>query len=466
MTTDGHRQGIGRIWNDEKGIGVIMADFWGSMTEGFNKGVPLGVRSYERSKDDERLNRQEKRLDAQDTREGMRLQSNLQEASDRQADRVQRLGLDTETHAKAMAAADLELEEKREKQRVKNVGLGILMAKTLAGAGEERGALAIAKNTYNKNVNNGDEMVLFSREDKPDAVFPDGKKWSDYPEEAKYLVSSRQYGTIPFKSAGDLIKIMEPIASSPEKLLEYERGQRDKVDALNAAADPIRAEDGKLYIKKLTMTRTGTEAKMVPYDGPEPMTAADIAVATLKRHGLDTPENIAVAAGVREKAKAPEMQQKVAGFEATFGRQPSEKEKRLMAGLEKVPESSGKMDDFTKQELLNIRADRGSLKSEILRLRGNPATLDTSKPGKIEKVFSEEQRDRLADLEDELNMLNEREKDLLGGKKATPPPKQVAAPQPGILSENEARKQLTAKGINGADQDKWISTYKQAGKVR
>jgi len=49
-----------------------------------------------------------------------------------------------------------------------------------------------------------------------------------------------------------------------------------------------------------------------------------------------------------------------------------------------------------------------------------------------------------------------------------PQPKSDLKETPGnnLLSESDARRQLESKGVKGAEQDKWIETYKKEGKVK
>jgi hypothetical protein len=280
-----------------------MAGFWDSATEGFNKGVPLGVRAAERSKEDERLNRQENRLDKQEERSGMQLQANLQEASDRQYERTQRLGMETESHEKTMQAEDLRLEEADRKQRQDKFRTAYVVAKALAEDGKERPAAGIIGQAYNKLVKDGNETIIIAKADKPD-----DPKWKDVPEDTQYLVGSPQFGVSPHKSIKDVLKVLEPYALDPEKFMEHERQAKTAVDDKNAAEKPFRGADNKLYVKKWSLSNDSKKTDVVPYEGPEPMNSEEEKVRGILNipDKLLSKEGKKVVLGLREKEKSPD----------------------------------------------------------------------------------------------------------------------------------------------------------------
>ncbi|OPY89017.1 MAG: hypothetical protein A4E71_00097 [Smithella sp. PtaU1.Bin162] len=240
----------------------MAVDFWDSATEGFNKGVALGVRNTERAEERKYRDRAETRRDEEAKRQ--------QESHNLQM----RLGAKTEK------ATGIELQEKEEQQRQKNFKRSYVIAKALADSGDERPAWSLVSESYNKLVNNGDEMMVFHKDDKGDLEFPGGKKWDDYPG-AKHLIVTRKYGAVPVKNISDALKIIEPF-TDPEKFMEYERQQKSAVESLNASEKPFRGKDGKLYKKEWSLTRTGKKSKDVPYEGVEHMSVEEQKVRNIK----------------------------------------------------------------------------------------------------------------------------------------------------------------------------------------
>lgn len=272
----------------------MAVDFWDSATEGFNKGVALGVRNAERAEERKYRDRAETRRDEESKRQ--------QESHDLQM----RLGVKTEK------ATDIDLEEKEEKNRQRNFKRSYVIAKALADSGDERPAWSLVSESYNKLVNNGDEMMVFHQEDKPNLELPGGKTWKDFPD-AKHLIVTRKYGAVPVKNISDALNIIEPF-TDPEKFMEYERTQKASVENLNAAEKPFRGKDGKLYKKEWSLTRTGKKSKDVLYEGVEQMPEAEQKIEVvndLVKRKLVTPEEGRILLGVREKEKQPEEPSKV-----------------------------------------------------------------------------------------------------------------------------------------------------------
>lgn len=201
-----------------------MADFWDYATEGFNRGVPLGVRTAERGQD---LKIEQDRWNKDyDLRKD-------------EADRSK------ERHGLQMKTAKIELGEKEEKQRQTNFRRSFVMAKALADTGDEEAAGTLISQAYTKLVNNGDEAQFIYKKHSPE-----NKIWKTAEgKDAEVLMLSRQHGLVPYKSLKDVLKVLEPYAMDSDKLIEYEREERNKLDERNAGEKPFRAKDGKLYVK-------------------------------------------------------------------------------------------------------------------------------------------------------------------------------------------------------------------------
>jgi hypothetical protein len=57
-------------------------------------------------------------------------------------------------------------------------------------------------------------------------------------------------------------------------------------------------------------------------------------------------------------------------------------------------------------------------------------------------------------------------KDTTQTKKENKTGRDDSEKKPSLLTESDARKQMTAKGVVGDEQDKWINIYRQLGKVK
>jgi hypothetical protein len=291
-----------------------MAGFWDRMSEGFTQGVPLGVRTAERAQDqareDERIAKHDAYLGRQEDRAGAQLELDRS----REARAALQSEREAESHRhnirlgkKQEEAVDLELERKKDEKRRKDFQVGIGSSIGLAKVGLERDAIYKAADTYRNNANNGDDLLVFWKDDKPDMKLPDGKTWKDFPEDTKYLVVSQQFGVNPFKSAQAFLDVLEPYATDPGKLIEYERNIRKTDEEWDAQQKSFIGKDGKPYIKKRVRTANRVEYKDVPYTGQEAMAPTEEKINTvndLVQRGKLTKEEGRVLLGV-SKAESP-----------------------------------------------------------------------------------------------------------------------------------------------------------------
>lgn len=235
--------------------------FWRGMSQGFEQGVPLGVRAADRAEEKRRWEIENTREEA---REGRQKTSHDQQIQ---------LG------KKQLESADLELQAGRDQARQKNFRRVYITAKALADDGDEEAAGSMISQAYNKMVNNGDEVRLIFKKHKPDDEV--WKKSEN--KDANILVLSKTNGLRRAKTMSDILKSLKSYADDPDKFFEHERQERAKVDDLNAQEKPFRGKDNRLYVRKWSLTASnGKQAEIVPYTGQEPMSAIEQTINAVK----------------------------------------------------------------------------------------------------------------------------------------------------------------------------------------
>ncbi len=205
-------------------------NFWESMNEGFNRGVPLGIHIAEQGREEARLKRAEEReKEAHDLR--MRL-GNIQTES-----------------------AQLELDERKRKAQHSKIQTGVASMIGLRDAAKKTGnqaleddAIKIGEELYRNLYPDGNDVMIFRRD-----WDPNNKIWEGQDKSTKYMcITGREGGAVqktPLKSIDEFVALFEPY-------LDYETYSKD-MKALakerrefNAAAmqKPFTGKDGKNYV--------------------------------------------------------------------------------------------------------------------------------------------------------------------------------------------------------------------------
>jgi len=252
-----------------------MSDPWKYARQGFDRGVPRGVRAKERAED---LRFREEDL-------GLRKES---------GERAER-GLKVQEAGEERAQKEFDA-----KETVKKARSTLNVARAQVANDNAFAAAKTMTDYYSSQIPNGDEIRVFLREHQAD-----NPAFADVPPEHNVVVQSRTGGIQSFK---DLNAVIEKAAAMADvkSITDAYQGARQRLAEKNAAAaeTPFMAEDGKYYVNTYTMGPGGVpvQDKQVPYTGKAP-------------------------AGVRT------------GLKAGLGREPSEKETQIKLGLrEKIEE--------------------------------------------------------------------------------------------------------------------------------
>lgn len=308
-----------------------MAGFWDSMNEGFDKGVPLGVRAAERAQEDKYRQSAENRAVSQEKRA-------------------------SETHAVALKEANVRTQEADQRQRQDKFRTAYVVAKALAEDGKERPAAGIIGQAYNKLVNDGNEAIIIAKEDRPD-----DPKWAEFPEDTQYLVGSPKFGVTPYKSMKDVLKTLEPYAMDSKKYIEHEDTARREVSTRNAenATKIIFGQDGRPYIKQEKLTARGVESAFFPYVGPMPESATQGKIREAKKAEKEAgiPLDMGIVLGQKKASTEAELiSARAKAAEAGTGGKPTELQKNynFLKGL---------FPNLSDEEVLG-KARKGDLPSE------------------------------------------------------------------------------------------------------
>ncbi len=216
----------------------MAGNFWDSASEGFNRGVPLGMRMADQAREEERWKKEQGLREKQDTRA-------------------------QQSHEKTMKLTDIQVEEATDKQTHRKVKQGIGQMVGLLNVGEEDAALQLAQVMYRQLYPDGKDVRVFSRNWNSE-----DKIWEKQDKDTNFLVVTGREGEaaspVPFKSAKDVIDIFTPYLDY-DKYAEDMKELRKQRNEFNGKQESFVGEDGKRYVKQ--MNEKG-EVGTVEFTGP------------------------------------------------------------------------------------------------------------------------------------------------------------------------------------------------------
>jgi hypothetical protein len=264
-----------------------MSNPWGYAIKGFDEGVDLGVRSYdkaqrkkERAENIQIGKSQAEKTDKYRTDESRRADTQLGIATTKASQ-------DTETF-NAKKASD-------KARRTLNVARA-----QVANDNEFEAASTLSKH-YNEEVPNGDEVRIFQRKFSGDNPAFDG-----VPKNKNVVVQSKTGGVTTFKDINAAIEHAAGMSDVKSITQAYETS-RNALAQKNAAASesPFVGKDGNQYISTYKMGKGGIPVldKEIPYTGKKGTPSTRTALGRqLGKPATD--EQTEVALGLRNKAEA------------------------------------------------------------------------------------------------------------------------------------------------------------------
>ena len=295
-----------------------MAGFWDSFSTGFDRGVPLGVRTAERTAETKR--RQAERVEDQ----GIALGRELRAADERQgrydveAQRYNteeqrrktqdvRLG---EQHTSAMTDAgnrqkEAEFQQAQRKRALmqERMSDGIAMVKGLSNAGKDAKAVRAAVKLYRELYPDGKDVHILAKEDNPEH-----EVWKKYPD-AEFVGMSKDHRYPPTPLTGkEIVAMIESLADPKNYNAGLDQAEKE-VSTANLGAKPYWAHDqdgnpiqvvDEQYIDKNTKKK-----RTVPYTGPAPMNKEEEKVRAIMNIPDEflSKEGKEIKLGVRSPAK-------------------------------------------------------------------------------------------------------------------------------------------------------------------
>jgi len=208
-----------------------MGDPWGSAIRGFERGVPLGVRSAERAEDKAE-----------------------REAKGKKDEAFRNRGRAIE---EAREGREKEAFDSKKAAEIANLQLSIARAHDLAG--RELPAIKAVMDTY-KEIPNGDEII----------IIPENDEFGGRIQGGSFSLVSKVYGETKFKNVRDIIKHASKLAKAKTISDSMDANDRSLAqENSDLERKPYLKEDGKRYIEQKKLGPGGAHVfdKEIPYEG-------------------------------------------------------------------------------------------------------------------------------------------------------------------------------------------------------